>query len=76
MVNSLLAQILFDLGATQSFISLALRKKFRDALGTFDSPLEVEIVDDRTVSAVRVFWKSVLNMLRERFPIDLVPIPL
>ena len=53
-----------------------LGKKFRDTLGNLESPLEVEVADDRTVSAMRVFRGCVLNMLSERFPIDLVSIPL
>ena len=68
--------VFFDSGATQSFVSLALSKKFRDTPGTLDSPLEVEIADDRTVSAVRVYRDCVLNMHGERFLVDLVPIPL
>ena len=76
MVNNLSSHVLFDLGATQSFMSLALNKKFRDALGTLDSLIEVEIADDRTMNALRVFHGCVLNMFSERFPIDLVSIPL
>ena len=49
------AHILFDSGVTQSFASLALSKKFRDALGTLDSLLEVEITDNHIVSAARVY---------------------
>ena len=76
MVNGLSAHVLFDSGATRSFVYLALNKKFWDASGTLDSPLEVEIVDDHTVSAARVFQRSVLNVFEERFSIDLVLIPL
>ena len=67
MVNGFSAYILFDSGATRLFISLVLSNKFRDAPGTLDSPIEVEIVDDLTMSATRVFRISVLNMFRERF---------
>ena len=54
LVNGMTAHVLFDSGATRSFVSLALSKKFRDAPGTLDAPLEVEIADDRTVSAAMV----------------------
>ena len=70
------AHVLFDSGATRSIISLALNKKFRDAPGTLDSPLEVEITDDHTVTTVRVFRRIVLNVFRERFSIDLIQIHL
>lgn len=76
MVNGLSAHVLFDSGASRSFVSLAFNKKFRDAPGTLGSPLEVEIPDDRNVSATRVFQGCVLNMFNKGFPINLVPIPL
>ena len=76
LVNGLSAHVLFYSGATGSFVSLALSKKFRDALGTLDSPLKVEIMDDRTVSVTRVFWGNVLNLFDKRFHIDIISIPL
>ncbi|XP_052619633.1 uncharacterized protein LOC128126006 [Lactuca sativa] len=76
LVNGMSAHVLFDSGATRSFVSLALSKKFWDELGTLDSLLKVEIVDDHTLSVVRVYRDYVLNVLGERFRIDLVPIPL
>ncbi|XP_023743260.1 uncharacterized protein LOC111891437 [Lactuca sativa] len=76
LVNGLSDLVLFDSGATRSFVSLALNSKFRDAPGTLDSPLEVEIVDNCTVNAARVFRRSILNMFDEIFHLDLVPIPL
>ncbi|XP_023761653.1 uncharacterized protein LOC111910095 [Lactuca sativa] len=75
-VNGMSSHVLFDSGATQSFVSLALSKKFWDASGTLGSPLEVEIADSRTVSVARVYRDCVLNVLGERFRVDLVPIPL
>ena len=60
--NGMTAHVLFDSGATRSFVSLALSKKFRDAPGTLDTLLEVEIADDRTVSVTRVCQDCVLNV--------------
>ena len=71
MVNGMVAHVLFNLGATRSFVSLALSKKFRDAPGTLDSPLEVEIANDRAMSPARMYQDCVLNVLGERFLIDL-----
>ncbi|XP_023732308.1 uncharacterized protein LOC111880139 [Lactuca sativa] len=76
LVNGMSAHVIFDSGATRSFVSLALSKKFQDASGTLDSPLEVKIADDCTVSVVRVYRDCVLNVFGERFRIDLVSIPL
>ena len=49
LVNRISALVLFDSGATRSFVSLAFNKRFVDALKELDCPLEVEIVDDRHV---------------------------
>ncbi|KAL7606504.1 uncharacterized protein LOC111918954 [Lactuca sativa] len=76
LVNVMSAHVLFDSGATRSFVSLALSQKFRNAPGTLDTPFEVEIADDRTVSAARVYRDCVLNVHGKRFRINLVPIPL
>ena len=70
------AHVLLDLGVTRFFVSLAFIKKFNDAPGTLDYSLEVEIVDDRPVSALGVRGDCVMNMFSERYSIELVPIPL
>ena len=72
LVNGMSAHVHFDSGATRSFVSLALSKKFRDAPGTLDSPLEVEIADDRIVSVTRVYRDCFLNVFGERFRVDSV----
>ena len=54
LVNDISTLVLFDSGATRSFVSLALSKNFVRAPGVLDSPLDVEIVDDRTVMVARV----------------------
>ena len=54
LVNGMIAHFLFNTGATRSFVSLALSKKFSDAPGTLNYPLEVEISDECLVSALRV----------------------
>ena len=46
LVNDISALILFDSGATQSFVSLVLNKRFFGAPSELDHPIEVEIVDD------------------------------
>ncbi|XP_052621790.1 uncharacterized protein LOC128127358 [Lactuca sativa] len=75
LFNGMSAHVLFDSGATRSFVSLVLSEKFRDAPGTLDSPLEVEVTDDRHVSDAKLYRDCVLNVLEERFRVDLVPIP-
>ncbi|XP_023747437.1 uncharacterized protein LOC111895585 [Lactuca sativa] len=69
--NGMTDHVLFNLGATQSFISLELSKKFSDAPEILDYPLEVEIADDRSVSASSGHRGCVLSMFNERYSIDL-----
>ena len=73
-MNGILVQVLYDLGATRSFVSLALSKRFSESLGMLDYPLEVEIADDRSVRASTVFRDCVLRLFEERYLVDLVPI--
>ena len=75
-VNGIPVQVLFDSGATRSFVSLALSKRFPESLVMLDCPLEVEIADDRSVRASTVFRDSVLRLFEERYLVYLVPIPL
>ena len=44
-VNSVPALVLFDTGATKSFVSLSFCKIFSIVKGKLDEPLEVEIAD-------------------------------
>ena len=41
LVNGISVLVLFDLGATRSFVSLDLNKRFSDAPEELDWPLEV-----------------------------------
>ena len=75
-MNGISATILFDSGATRSFVSLALSKRFSRAPGELDCPLEVEIAADRTVRVARVHRGCSLQLFDEQFPVELVPIPL
>ena len=45
-MNNIPVQVLFYSGATRSFVSLALSKRFVEASGKLDCPLEVEIAED------------------------------
>ena len=75
VVNGIHVLVLFDSGATRSFMSLALSKKFDIDPGALDFPLEVEIVDDHTVSALRVHGGCVLEMFQVHgdFPLAYIP---
>lgn len=70
LLNGLSALVLFDLGATQSFVSLVLSRKFGDVSGALGYLLEVKIAYDLTVSA----QGCVLELFYENYLVDLVPI--
>ncbi|KAI3701002.1 hypothetical protein L2E82_45643 [Cichorium intybus] len=76
LVNSLSTLVLFDSGASHSFVSLEFSKSFSITLETLDNPLEVEIADDKIVRAFNVFRNCNLEVQGVRFNIDLIPIPL
>lgn len=76
LVNGVTAHVLFDLGATRSFLSFAFTKKFGDAPRALDYPSEVEIADNHTVSDLRVHLSCIIELLCEKYLIDPVPIPL
>lgn len=53
-----------------------LSKKLSDAPGVLDYPLEVDIVDDHIVSALRVHRNCILELFHQKYLVHLVPIPL
>lgn len=62
LVNGVIAHVLLDYGATRSFVSLALNKKFGETPEALDYPFKVDISDDRTVSAIRVHCGCILEL--------------
>ena len=75
-MNAILTLVVFYLGATRSFVSLALIKWFGKVPEELDCPLEANIVDDRLVRVSRIHQGCTLELFSERFSIDLVPNPL
>ncbi|KAI3691540.1 hypothetical protein L2E82_49905 [Cichorium intybus] len=76
LVNSTPTFVLFDSGASHSFVSAVLGKGFGIVLGTLHRLLEVEILDDKTMQAISVYRGSEVVIQGIKFPIDLIPIPL
>ena len=75
-MNDIPALVLFDSAATQSFVSLTLRKRFDAVPGELDYLLEVDISDKHLMRVPRVHWGCLLELFNEQCPIDLVPITL
>ena len=75
-MNGLRALVILNLGATRSFMSIAPNNRFDDAPYELDYPLEGEIADDCPVKVSRVHRRCILDLFREIYLINLVPIPL
>ena len=76
LVDSVPALVLFDTGASRSFVSHAFSHRLSSALKALGYELEVEIASDRKVTTYSVFRDCELEVNGVRYPIDLVPIPM
>ncbi|KAJ9556847.1 hypothetical protein OSB04_011461 [Centaurea solstitialis] len=75
-INSIPALVLLYMGTSKSFVSLSFCKKFSLVKGILEEPLEVEIVDEKTVWVSHVYKGNVIELKGVRFCIDLIPIPM
>ncbi|KAJ9548849.1 hypothetical protein OSB04_021392 [Centaurea solstitialis] len=76
LVNSLPALVLFDSGASKSFVSLSFIKGFSNVMGRLDKPLKVEIVAEEYRLCSDVFRDIVIELEGVEFKIDLISIPM
>ena len=74
LVSSVTALVLFDSGASRSFVSLAFSQHISIRREALSRPLRVSIADERAVYASNVIQGCVLDIFGVEFPIDLVPI--
>ncbi|KAJ9546782.1 hypothetical protein OSB04_019325 [Centaurea solstitialis] len=75
-VNSKPALVLFDTGASKSFVSTSFCKGFSNVMGRLDEPLEVEIADEKSVIVRDIYRGNVIELGGVRFRVDLIPIPM
>ena len=66
--------MLFDSGASRSFVSLAFSRHISIGREALSQPLRVSIDDEHVVFATDVIWGCVLEIFGFEFPIDLVSI--
>ena len=74
LVNSVPALVLFDSGASRSFVSLAFSQHISVSREALTRPLRVSIADERVIYATEVLRGCVVEIFGVEFPIDLVPI--
>ncbi|KAJ9539529.1 hypothetical protein OSB04_032262 [Centaurea solstitialis] len=73
-VNSMPALVLFDSGATHSFVSLSFCALWDREAESLGHVLIVDVADGRTVSVTDVYRSCCMEFLGTKFEIDLIPI--
>ncbi|GKD21041.1 zinc finger, CCHC-type, retrotransposon gag domain protein, partial [Tanacetum coccineum] len=76
LVNSIPARVLYDSGASVSFISHEFRKNLSTPPNKLSFPLEVEIVDNKVVVVNHVYNDVEIEIDDSTFKINLIPIVL
>lgn len=74
--NFIPAVVLFKYVALHSFISLMFSNNLNNAIRNLEHSLRVEIIDDRTVKASKVYRSCFLRIGDNSFPINLILIPM
>ncbi|KAI3522357.1 hypothetical protein L1887_00076 [Cichorium endivia] len=75
-VNFVPALVLFDSGASHSFVSLAFSQGFSHPLEALVQPLVVEIADDKVITVTKVYKNCVIEIYDVKFTLDLIPTPM
>ncbi|KAL7606054.1 hypothetical protein Lser_V15G20823 [Lactuca serriola] len=68
------AVVMFDSGATHSFVSRTFIKRLGCSIGKLARPMVVEVADNRTIYVTDVYRGCTLEFSGVEFPIDLIPI--
>ena len=76
LVNSLPALLLFDLGASRSFVSQSFSREFDMPIGELECPLRLSVANEHEVSSSLVYHGCVLEIFGEPYLIDLILIPM
>ncbi|CAH1418425.1 unnamed protein product [Lactuca virosa] len=76
LVNSLPALVLFDSGASRSFVSQTFSREFKVPVGELECPLRVSIANEHGVSASSIYRGCEMEIFGVPFKIDLIPIPM
>lgn len=74
LMNSLLALVLFDSSASQSFVSRYFSRGFDMTLGDLECLLWVSITSEHKVSTLNIFSHYILEIFGVLYPIDPIPI--
>ncbi|KAJ9538727.1 hypothetical protein OSB04_031460 [Centaurea solstitialis] len=75
-VNSKPALVLFDTGATWSYVSRRFCKDFQIELGNLDSPQAIDVAAEEVQVVEHVYRGCSIDIFGVRFSINLIPIPM
>ncbi|KAJ9556097.1 hypothetical protein OSB04_010711 [Centaurea solstitialis] len=75
-VNSKPALVLFDTGATWSYVSRRFCKDFQIEFGNLDSPLAIDVAVEEVQVVQHVYRGCSIDIFGVRFSINLIPIPM
>ncbi|KAJ9547013.1 hypothetical protein OSB04_019556 [Centaurea solstitialis] len=75
-VNSKSALILFDTGATWSYVSHRFCKDFQIELGNLDRPFAIDVAVEEVRVVEHVYRGCSIDIFGVQFSIDLIPIPM
>ncbi|XP_076922609.1 uncharacterized protein LOC143584432 [Bidens hawaiensis] len=73
LINSIPAHVLFDSGASYSFVSMKFSKSFTHPTTKLVNPLEIEIADSKSFLVLDVHPNCRLEVEGEVYYIDLIP---
>ncbi|KAL7599837.1 hypothetical protein Lser_V15G25678 [Lactuca serriola] len=74
LLDSEPAVVMFDSGATHSFVSRTFINRLGCSIGKLARPMVVEVADNRTIYVTDVYRGCTLEFSGVEFPIDLIPI--
>ncbi|XP_052620969.1 uncharacterized protein LOC128126862 [Lactuca sativa] len=74
LLDSEPAVVMFDSGATHSFVSRTFINRLGHSIGKLARPIVVEVADNRTIYVIDVYRGCTLEFSGVEFPIDLIPI--
>ncbi|KAJ9558196.1 hypothetical protein OSB04_012810 [Centaurea solstitialis] len=75
-VNSKPALVLFDTGATWSYVSHRFSKDFQMELGNLDRPLAIDVAVEEVRIVEHVYRGCSIHIFGVQFSINLIPIPM
>ncbi|GJT75499.1 reverse transcriptase domain-containing protein [Tanacetum coccineum] len=75
-VNLLHARVLFDSGSDRSFVSESFSQNFIIPTNKLNPSLDVEVAGNKIIHVVSVFQNCEIEIDNEKFPVDLIPMPM